>query len=70
MSKRWRVVLAVAGLVVMCLSLAALVYALTPVDRTREQFRPAPTLFSPPQSYHLDQPAPDWTSAWWEEEAV
>ncbi len=57
MSRRWRVALAVVGLLILVLSLAALVYALTPVDRTQEQFRPEPTLFSPPQSYNQDIPA-------------
>ena len=61
-------VLAVAGLVLICVSLAALVYALTPVvDKTREQFRPAPTLFAPPHSYNLDEPMPLAWADWWQE---
>jgi hypothetical protein len=53
--------LAVVGLLLVCLSVAALVYALTPVDKTREQYRLEPTLFSPPQSYRVEPPAgSDW----------
>jgi len=67
MSRRWRVALAVVGLLLVCLSVAALVYALTPVDRTREQYRPDPTLFSPPQSYRLEPPAALSWAIWLEE---
>ena len=48
---RWRVALALAGLVLVLASLAAVAYAFWPFQPDREQFRPAPTLFSPPQSF-------------------
>ena len=70
MSRRWRLALAVVGLLLVCLSLVALVYALTPVDRTREQYRPEPTLFAPPLSKISGEPLaqhwllPDYTAYW------
>ena len=67
MSRRWRVVLAGVGLLLVCISLAALIYALTPVDRTREQYRPEPTLFAPPQSYNLDEPKAMPLATWRQE---
>lgn len=54
MSQRGRIVLAVIGLLLLCLSALALMYALSPVDKLREQFRPAPTLFVPPLSHRFD----------------
>ena len=72
MSRRWRVALAVVGLLLVCLSVAALAYAVMPVDRTREQYRPEPTLFAPPQSKILGEPiaqegpTPNWTVYWQE----
>lgn len=51
MSSRWRVGLALIGLILMALSLAALAYALWPVESVLEQERLAPTLFVPPQSW-------------------
>jgi hypothetical protein len=51
MSSRWRVRLAVIGLVLIVLSLAALAYALWPVENVLEQERLAPTFFAPPQSW-------------------
>jgi type II secretory pathway component PulL len=48
MSQRWRLTLALVGLIVVMLSLAALAYAMWPIETTSEQFRPAPTLFTPP----------------------
>lgn len=48
MTQRWRFVLALMGLIVIVFSLAALTYAMWPIETTREQFRPAPTLFTPP----------------------
>lgn len=56
MSRRTRIVLALLGLLVVCLSVTALVYALSPVDKTREQYRPPATLFAPPQSKLLSLP--------------
>jgi hypothetical protein len=47
-------VLAVIGLVMLCLSAAVLAYALWPRDVSTEQFRPAPTLFAPPESALAD----------------
>jgi hypothetical protein len=51
MSTRWRVGLAIIGLIVMGLSLAALVYALWPVESLLDRQPLAPTLFAPPQSW-------------------
>ncbi len=51
MSSRWRVGLAVIGLVLMALSLAALAYVLWPVEPMLERQPLAPTLFAPPQSW-------------------
>ena len=48
MTQRRRLVLALMGLIVIVFSLAALTYAMWPIETTREQFRPAPTLFTPP----------------------
>lgn len=50
MSSRWRVGLALLGVILIMLSLAALAYALWPVESVLEQERLAPTLFAPPQS--------------------
>ncbi len=50
MKLRWRVGLALAGLVLVLVSLAAIAYVFWPLQPVREQFRPAPTLFAPPQS--------------------
>ena len=50
MNLRWRVGLALAGLVLVLLSLAAMGYVVWPLRPTSEQFRPAPTLFALPQS--------------------
>ena len=47
---RWRVALALAGLAVVLISLAVIAYVYWPLQPVREQFRPAPTLFAPPQS--------------------
>ncbi|MEK7324814.1 MAG: hypothetical protein AAB217_06105 [Chloroflexota bacterium] len=51
MSTRARVALAVIGLLFICISCAALVYAVRPLERVSEQAPVAPTLFSPPQSF-------------------
>jgi len=48
MSRRLRLILAILGLVIACLSLIAVLYALWPVDPLRDQFPLAPTLFVPP----------------------
>ena len=48
MSRRLRLTLAILGLVIACLSLIAVLYALWPVDTLRDQFPHAPTLFVPP----------------------
>ena len=57
MTRRWRIALAVIGLLIVCLSVAVLVYVFAPIDKEREQFRPSPTLFAPPQS-NLFAPPP------------
>jgi hypothetical protein len=64
MSRRARIALAVIGLAMICLSAAALAYALAPVDKTREQFRPAPTLFAPPISSNRLHPESDNLAGW------
>jgi hypothetical protein len=50
MSFRLRLGLALAGLVLVVISLALLAYVLWPVDTVLEQYQPAPTLFAPPQA--------------------
>ena len=50
MPVRLRMVLALAGLLLLILSLAALAYVFWPLDSAREQIPIAPTLFSPPAS--------------------
>jgi len=47
-----------------CLSAAALAYALAPVDKIREQFQPEPTLFAPPISSKWLQPQSDSPAGW------
>ncbi len=46
--------LALLGLLLIGLSVMALVYALLPVEKSREEYRPPATLFAPPQSQLLD----------------
>ncbi len=48
MSLRWRVTLAVIGLVLILMAAAAIAYVAWPLRQDREDFRPAPTLFAPP----------------------
>ena len=55
MKLRWRVVLALAGLIVALASVAVIAYVFWPLQPVREQFRPAPTLFAPPQSVLLGE---------------
>jgi len=50
MTARLRLTLALAGLLLILLSLGLLAYALWPVGTVLEQFQPAPTLFAPPQA--------------------
>jgi len=64
MSRRTRIALAVVGLAMICLSAAALAYALAPVDKIREQFQPEPTLFAPPISSKWLQPQSDSPAGW------
>ena len=64
MSRRTRIALAVVGLAMICLSAAALAYALAPVDKIREQFQPEPTLFAPPISSNWLQPQPGNLAGW------
>ena len=54
MSRRLRLLLAVVGLAVICLSCAALAYAFAPAQRATEQVPVAPTLFAPPQSLTIE----------------
>jgi hypothetical protein len=56
MQLRWRLVVALAGLVLVLSSLALLAYVLWPLPPVKEQFRPAPTLFAPPQSLLIEAP--------------
>ena len=55
---RWRVALALAGLVVVLLALALIAYVLWPFQPQRQQFQPDPALFAPPQSLLVGEP---WT---------
>ena len=48
MTIRWRLTLLILGLTIVCVSLAALVYAAWPLELLREQTPLAPTLFTPP----------------------
>ncbi len=50
MSPRLRVILAVAGLLLITASLLALAYAFWPVDTATDEYLPPPTLFAPPQA--------------------
>jgi hypothetical protein len=47
---RWRQTLALIGFALIIFALAAVAYAAWPVDSSQEQFRPAPTLFAPPEA--------------------
>ena len=53
MSLRWRQTLALIGLALIVFALAAVAYAAWPIDSSQEQFRPAPTLFAPPEALLL-----------------
>jgi hypothetical protein len=55
MSLRLRVILAGLGLSLLCLAAVTLVYRWWPLGVTREDFRPAPTLFAPPEGYALER---------------
>jgi hypothetical protein len=48
MSRLQRLGLLCLGLIILALACSALLYAVTPVERQREQMQPAPTLFAPP----------------------
>ena len=54
MRLRWRLALALAGLMLVVCSLAVLAYVIWPIQPIKEQFRPAPTLFAPPQSLDIE----------------
>ena len=54
MKLRWRLALALAGLVLVLASLIVLAYVFWPFQSIREQFRPAPTLFAPPLSLAVE----------------
>jgi tellurite resistance protein TehA-like permease len=56
MKLRWRLALALAGLVLVFSSLAVLAYVFWPLQPVKEQFRPAPTLFAPPLSLVIEEP--------------
>lgn len=49
MSPRARAILAIVGIIIIVIALAALVYAFAPTQSVREQIPIAPTLFAPPQ---------------------
>jgi len=53
---RWRVALAFVGLLLVLASVAVIAYAFWPLPPLTEQFRPAPTLFAPPQSALMGKP--------------
>lgn len=50
MSRRVRVVLAIAGLVIVLCSLVTLGFAFGPIQHLSDQATVAPTMFAPPQS--------------------
>lgn len=52
MSRRWRIALALIGVALILLALAALAYALWPLDPAVEQRPVPPTLFAPPQTFN------------------
>ena len=56
MKLRWRVALALAGLILALASVAVIAYVFWPLPPVKEQFRPAPTLFAPPQSLLIGEP--------------
>lgn len=56
MKLRWRVTLALAGLILALASVAAIAYVFWPLQPVTEQFQPAPTLFAPPQSLAIGVP--------------
>ena len=56
MRLRWRVILALTGLILALVSVAVITYVFWPLQPVREQFRPAPTLFAPPQSLAIGEP--------------
>jgi hypothetical protein len=49
-SLRWRLSLALLGLSLFCLAATTVVYRLWPIGVNREDFRPPPTLFAPPEA--------------------
>jgi hypothetical protein len=49
-SLRWRLTLALVGLALCCAAAATLAYQWWPLPVDREEFRPAPTLFAPPEA--------------------
>lgn len=48
MMQRWRLVLAIIGIAVALIALAALAYAAWPLGALREQYRPEPAPVAPP----------------------
>ncbi len=48
MSHRLRLALAILGLIVLLVAIAAIVYVAWPMQTAREQLPVAPTLFAPP----------------------
>jgi hypothetical protein len=48
MSLRWRIPLAVIGLMLICLACAIGVYLFAPLETLRVQITVAPTVFAPP----------------------
>ena len=49
MSSRVRAILAIVGVIIIVIAIAALVYAFAPNQIVREQIPVAPTLFAPPR---------------------
>ena len=49
MPLRARALLAIIGVILIVLAIAALVYAFAPIQNVREQIQIAPTLFAPPR---------------------
>jgi hypothetical protein len=50
MSRKVRIVLALAGLLLVCVSLCGLAYVFVPLNPVTDRATIAPTLFGPPQS--------------------
>jgi hypothetical protein len=57
MSRKVRILLALAGLALVCISLCGLAYAFAPLQPETDRATVAPTLFVPPQSFAVERGA-------------